>query len=575
MCATVSQYMLRVVTATVLIAAILLVLTLLSRRSIHTLQPATVSTSRSAVHQAISAAAQFPIGTNVEAAFDDAVRFLWGSDGRTQAGTDPALPLETNEAWPPSAPVKVSHVLPPLPIKTNSSILRFTPPPPAQPLVRPSLRSPRLLSLSNLPPSTAPSSLPRAMTMNAKVGGMPTLTVAMREILGHSERLLELYAQSTKLKLYVYQPPLSTGWCAANLTARFPKCQTFQWSGDWELTERMRTSGQATTNGDAADFYVVPFLSKCYLNFAAHYKLKPMDAALQQVLAFLRRTPWWDRHPERHLFFFMSGIGAGSIPSWRSQIASAIFVVAEGDRQADYFREGHDIVVPGKISTKHRGRTQQTDPVERSRVAVFRGSLDAALRDANGGRVRRRNRLRRWIFDVLEGRGKQYIFSGHKSKKYVQEMDDSRFCIIPRGNTPWTRRFFDAVVRGCIPAILSDPVCFPFERILDYRSMTLKLPEQWADKLPDELRSVNASELHRLHGALQVMWPAFVYSTRGVAFEMLLLELAARKHNFYARWPAATLNSVHHFWTPARGTFVLPASKKVGPSWGAGAHPHR
>ena len=49
----------------------------------------------------------------------------------------------------------------------------------------------------------------------------------------------------------------------------------------------------------------------------------------------------------------------------------------------------------------------------------------------------------------------------------MQEMDESRFCIIPRGNTPWTRRFFDAAVRGCIPAVLSDPVSFPFERLLD------------------------------------------------------------------------------------------------------------
>ena len=45
-----------------------------------------------------------------------------------------------------------------------------------------------------------------------------------------------------------------------------------------------------------------------------------------------------------------------------------------------------------------------------------------------------------------------FIFSGHKSSSYVEEMDNARFCIIPRGNTPWTRRFFDAVVRGCIPA---------------------------------------------------------------------------------------------------------------------------
>ena len=66
------------------------------------------------------------------------------------------------------------------------------------------------------------------------------------------------------------------------------------------------------------------------------------------------------------------------------------------------------------------------------------------------------NKLRRWLAKLLANtRG--VIFSGHKSDEYVEELDASRFCIIPRGNTPWTRRFFDAAVRGRIPVVLSDP----------------------------------------------------------------------------------------------------------------------
>ena len=58
--------------------------------------------------------------------------------------------------------------------------------------------------------------------------------------------------------------------------------------------------------------------------------------------------PWFDRSPERHLFFFMSGVGADVVPSWRQHLARSIFIVAE------CFREGHDIVVPGKLSVPHR-----------------------------------------------------------------------------------------------------------------------------------------------------------------------------------------------------------------------------
>jgi hypothetical protein len=417
-----------------------------------------------------------------------------------------------------------------------------------------------------------PHPLPIATASRSVAGGEHAPPLVLQRVLGGEERLLGLHAHARQLRLYVYDPPPSAGWCAANLTARFPKCRTFQWSGDVELLERVRASPQRTRDGDAADFYLVPFLSKCYFNNAAAYRLRPMDRVLAHVLAFLRRSTWWERRPQRHLFFFMSGVGAGIVPSWRTHLHRAVFVVAEGDRQAEYFREGHDIVVPGKVSVKHNRR--QHGAAGRHLVGVFRGSLDAALRDANGDRVRQKNRLRHTLFDVLSEEGRRFIFSGRKSKRYVQEMDEAKFCIIPRGNTPWTRRFFDAAVRGCVPAVLSDPVSFPFERLLDYTHMTVKLPEQWADRLAAELRAINDTAITRLEAALQRYWPAFVYAEPGVAFELLLLELAARKHNFYASWRPATQNTEHDFWSPAHGRFRLSRSEKIGASWGAGAVPH-
>ena len=101
-----------------------------------------------------------------------------------------------------------------------------------------------------------------------------------------------------------------------------------------------------------------------------------------------------------------------------------------------------------------------------------------------------------------------------------------------------------------------------------------QLPEQWGDKLAKELRAVNDSAAATLHSRLDATWPAFVYPDGGLAFEMLLLELAARKYAFYQTWTPATRNSVHDFWSPPRGHFRLPTSEKVGPSWGAGAVPH-
>ena len=60
----------------------------------------------------------------------------------------------------------------------------------------------------------------------------------------------------------------------------------------------------------------------------------------------------------------------------------------------------------------------------------------------------------------------------------------------------------------------------------------------------------------------------------GCAFELLLLELAARQHRFFGGGTPATPNSPVHFWSPRQGTFLLRTTQKVGPSFGAAAVPH-
>lgn len=134
------------------------------------------------------------------------------------------------------------------------------------------------------------------------------------------------------------------------------------------------------------------------------------------MVSHLRTSPWFDQRPERHLFFFMSGAGAAIAPSWRSLIGRSTFIVAEGDAQADFFRKAVDVVVPGKLSV-----TLPSSPIpagERRLLAVFRGSLDAALRDGEGGRVRRENKLRRRLAKQLQAE-RGVVFSGKKSKRLV------------------------------------------------------------------------------------------------------------------------------------------------------------
>ena len=456
----------------------------------------------------------------------------------------------------------------------RASALPPPPPPPPSPSVSPSLSPPppRIRRRPPPPPPVAAARWEAALTPTSSKAERRWALLS-RVVNGSAAAPPALQREARALKLYVYAPPADAEWADAHLAEAHPKCTSFQWSGDYELLRRIRKSPQRTLDPAKADFLFVPFLSKCYFNFVAGYSLDKMAAALREVVAYLTAAPGaqWAARPQRHVFFFMSGIGAGIVPGWERAIGRAVFVVAEGDREADYFRYGHDIVAPGKLSTPPARRWRPA--ASRPTIGVFRGALTATLRDAEGARVKKPNQLRRWLDELLSGE-KGFVFSGHKSEEYVDELDDSRFCIIPRGNTPWTRRFFDAAVRGCIPAVLSDPVSFPFERLLDFRSFSLKLPERWAPQLAAELRATSAAALGALHAALWRVWPAFSYKQGGCAYEMILLELALRRRGAAAAAGLRAYNSPTAFWTPSRGRFVLRNATKVGPSWGAGAVAH-
>ena len=387
--------------------------------------------SRVAIRRAVAVAASGQADSLVQSAMNDAMRLIWGAGaaafgmGQLDDHSSPVPPAgaAVSEPAPSPEPAALDEgeedgtatiIRPPPPPSSSRLASQTTLPPPPVAVMR-AVTPPHNATPASAPPPVSPRPSASIASSAPRSGGSVTATTAtMRRILGGSGPLLDLHQRSQQLRLYIYSPPATAGWCASNLTARFPKCAAFQWSGDWELLQRVQRSSLRTIDGDAADFYLVPFLSKCYFNFAAGYKLRPMDSALAQVLTFLKATPWWERRPERHLFFFMSGIGAGIVPSWQKHLSSAVFVVAEGDRQADYFREGHDIVVPGKVSLRHK--RQQIGAAERKLVGVFRGSLDASLRDEDGGRVRHKNKLRHALFDHLEEEGRRFIFSGRKSK---------------------------------------------------------------------------------------------------------------------------------------------------------------
>ncbi|CAM9764407.1 unnamed protein product, partial [Phaeothamnion confervicola] len=103
--------------------------------------------------------------------------------------------------------------------------------------------------------------------------------------------------------------------------------------------------------------------------------------------------------------------------------------------------------------------------------------------------------------NAVEGACIQVAKSSHVTRRYVGQITSARFCLVPRGDTPSSRRLFDAVAAGCIPVVpevLRREDDLPFADAIPY--------ERFAAFVPDadfESREAIAAMARRL-----LAWPA-------------------------------------------------------------------
>lgn len=64
-------------------------------------------------------------------------------------------------------------------------------------------------------------------------------------------------------------------------------------------------------------------------------------------------------------------------------------------------------------------------------------------------------------------------------------MGSSIFCPVVAGLTAWTIHLYESFFFGCIPVILSDELTMPFQDLVDWPSLSMKVP-----------RSTNFTELY-------------------------------------------------------------------------------
>jgi hypothetical protein len=68
------------------------------------------------------------------------------------------------------------------------------------------------------------------------------------------------------------------------------------------------------------------------------------------------------------------------------------------------------------------------------------------------------------------------IVDGHiKSHEYIDAIQSSIFSLCPEGFLPWSPRLYESIQLGAIPILLADNIVLPFERFIDWRSISVKI----------------------------------------------------------------------------------------------------
>ena len=98
-------------------------------------------------------------------------------------------------------------------------------------------------------------------------------------------------------------------------------------------------------------------------------------------------------------------------------------------------------------------------------------------------------------------------------QNYANLMLSGELCFVPRGDTPTSRRLFDAMLCGCLPVIISDTIdiSLPFRSTIPYNDFAFRISErEWVNNpkaVLQQLKLVSAGELEQRRATMAIYAP--------------------------------------------------------------------
>ncbi|KAL8139525.1 hypothetical protein V2J09_005546 [Rumex salicifolius] len=343
------------------------------------------------------------------------------------------------------------------------------------------------------------------------------------------------------LKIYVYDENEIDGLKSllygrdGKISANY--CVKGQWGTQVVKIHRLLLASRfRTMNKEEADLFFVPTYVKC-VRMKGGLTDKEINHAYIQVLSQMKYFRL--SGGRNHIFVFPSGAGAHLFKSWATYINRSIILTPEGDRtdkrDTSAFNTWKDIIIPGNVDDGITGGDTIAHPLplsKRKYLANYLGRAQGKL-----GRLKLIE-LSKQYPNKLEC--PELKFSGPDKlgkKEYFEHLRNAKFCLAPRGESSWTLRFYEAYFVECVPVVLSNEAELPFQDVIDYTQISIKLPSSWIGlELLEYLESIPDEEVEKMIARGRQVRCLFVYdpeTQQCSATNGILWELQRRVRSFH------------------------------------------
>ena len=273
--------------------------------------------------------------------------------------------------------------------------------------------------------------------------------------------------------VYSFMDTLHSELLAMPTTQRFfdPWHHHNQFLSEWAFHRSLLASMLVTQDPDAADFFYVPFYSRLAYETrkADSHARHTADSArgfqrrmLIALSAGLHASPHWRRsHGRDHLLLVSSTRSMEQLfKEVTPLVAPSILLKVElGDR-----RRKSDKRMPNHVALPYYVPWLPRDESTRKSDKRYSVCLEASVHSGKVGKSRSQ------LVKLMRGYPKSLIRSidpQRLSRSLLcgsrRRMRTCRFCLIPKGMTPSSRRLYEAIAAKCVPVVLSDNFVLPFE----------------------------------------------------------------------------------------------------------------